>query len=114
VSAGVKAPRSMITRINGRPRATSPAAAGRMITNTRRSPRAKVRLKRSSSTRASICDSVGSTASETAIDTNPSGSWIKKVAFCIQVIASSTVREARLRSMMMPTFWTTMLSTTGA
>ena len=63
---------------------------------------------------ASICESVGSTASEMAMDTGPSGSWIRKVALFIQVMASAMVREARLRSMMMPTFWMTMLSTTGA
>jgi len=39
---------------------------------------------------------------------------MRKVALLIQVMASSTVREARFRSTMTPTFEMTMLSTTGA
>jgi hypothetical protein len=74
----------------------------------------KVRLKLSSSLRASICESTGNTANEMAMDTKPSGNWMRKVALVIQVMASGTVCEARLRSMTMPMFCTMTLNTTGA
>jgi len=83
-------------------------------TSTSRRPRVSTPLKASGETTASIWESVGSTANEIAIETSPWGNCTRKVALLIQVIASGAVREARFRSMMMPTFWMTMLSTTGA
>jgi len=75
-----------------------------MSTSTSRNPRVRFRLKALSSRVASICESVGSTASEIAIETSPSGNCTRNVALVIQVIASGAVREAKLRSMMIPRF----------
>ena len=50
---------------------------------------------------------------EIAIEISPSGNWIRRVATAIHEMLNSPVREARLRSIRMPTLATPRLSTTG-
>ena len=52
-------------------------------------------------------------AVEIAIEISPSGNWINRVAKPIHEMLNSPVREAKLRSIRMPTLATPRLSTTG-
>ncbi len=78
-----------------------------------RKPMPSVWRKRAMSAAVVKREREGKTAVEIATATRPRGNWISVVAFCIQAMLCSPVRDARFRSMAMPTWLIISPKTTG-